>query len=136
MNAITFPTRKLSDLLLLVSAREIKPRAISARLNFAVTHHDDFVFAVRDFLPDRLIRVECISRLIDVSELHGLTHPDGSGVGLLLSGQHTEKCGLPGAVTADDSDDAARRDVETEIIEENFFTVSLPDSVRFKNELP
>jgi hypothetical protein len=64
---------------------------------------------VGDLLPDRLLRVQRVARLVDVGEFHGLADPQAARVGLLLAGDHPEQRGLAGAVRTDDADDAAAR---------------------------
>jgi hypothetical protein len=46
-------------------------------------------------------------------------------VGLLLAGDHAEQRGLAGAVGADDADDAARRQLEVEVVEQQLVAEAL-----------
>jgi hypothetical protein len=43
---------------------------------------------------------------------------DRAGVGLLLAGDHAEQRGLAGAVRADDADDAAGRQLERQVLDQ------------------
>ena len=49
------------------------------------------------------------------------------GVGLLLAEHHLEERGLAGAVGADDPDDAARRQQEGQVLDEEPVVESLDD---------
>ncbi len=71
------------------------------------------------FLPSRRV-----ARLVDIAELHRLADLDGAGVGLLLAGDHAEQRGLAGAVRADDADDAAGRQIEGEIVDQQIVAVA------------
>ena len=84
------------------------------------------VEAAGDFLPDVLLAVERVARLIDIAELHRLADLDGAGVGLLLAGDHAEQRGLAGAVRADHADDAAGRQLEGQIVDQQVVAVALP----------
>ena len=46
-------------------------------------------------------------------------------VGLLLAGDHAEERGLAGAVGADDADDAAAREAEREVLDQQPVAVAL-----------
>src|SRR4051794_6519204 len=50
--------------------------------------------------------------------MHGLADGDGAGVRLLLTGDHAEQRGLAGAVRTDHPDDAAGRQLEGEIVDQ------------------
>src|SRR5256885_7680455 len=99
MHAIAFTARELADLLLLVGALEIEGRAIGARVHFTLAQKNNVV-AARDLLPDVLAALERVAGLVDIAEVNGVTDRDGSLVGLLLSGNHSEQSRLPGAVRA------------------------------------
>jgi hypothetical protein len=76
------------------------------------------LLAAGDLLPDRLARVERVARLVDVGELHGLAEPQRARVGLLLADDHAEQRRLAGAVAADHADDAAARQREREVVDQ------------------
>ena len=59
-----------------------------------------------------------VARLVDIAEMHRLADLDGAAVGLFLPGDHAEQRGLAGAVRADDADDAAWRQLEGEIVDQ------------------
>src|SRR3569623_3454840 len=85
----------------------------------------DDVVAFGDFLPDGLLAVERVARLIDVTELHALADLDRAAVRLLLLGDHAEQRRLAGTVRADDADNAAGRQPEGEIVDQKAITEAL-----------
>jgi hypothetical protein len=62
---------EVADLLLLVGPLEVEPRHVGARIDLALPSRI-FVLAAGDLLPDRLLGVEALARLVDVRELDGL----------------------------------------------------------------
>src|SRR5262249_29648009 len=73
----------------------------------------------------RLLAVERIARLIDIAELDRLADLDGALVGFFLPRDHAEQRGLAGAVRADHADDAARRQLEGEAVDQEIVAESL-----------
>src|SRR5689334_18308901 len=118
MHAVALTARQRTDLLLLVGALEIERRAIAARIDLALAEQDQLV-AAGNLLPDRLLAVEIVARLVDIAEMHALADGDGALVRLLLPGDHPEQSGLAGAVGTDHADDAARRQLEGEILDKH-----------------
>src|SRR5437764_10381374 len=57
--------------------------------------------------------------------MHALADLDVAAVGLLLAGDHAEQRRLAGAVRADHADNAARRQFEGEIVDEDFLAKAL-----------
>src|SRR5205814_3030768 len=55
---------------------------------------------------------------------------DLAGVGLLGAGEHAEQGGLAGAVRADDADDAAARQAERKVIDQQPLAVALAQALR------
>src|SRR6187397_1268011 len=126
MHAVAFTARKLADDLLLARALEVEPAHVAARRRLVVADLDH-VEAARYLLPDGVLVVERLARLIDVSELHRRTHAQFARVRLLEARHHAEQRGLAGAVRADDADDAALRQVEVEIVDEQAIAVRLAE---------
>ena len=62
--------------------------------------------------------IERVAALIDVADLHRLAEPQRAAVGLLLPGDHPEQRRLAGAVRADHADDAAARQREVEVVDQ------------------
>jgi hypothetical protein len=82
MHAVALAAREHADLLLLVAALEVEGRAIAARIDLALAEIDDLV-AAGDFLPDGLVVVERVARLVDIAELAPLSPiRDRAAVGL------------------------------------------------------
>jgi hypothetical protein len=77
------PPDKGPDLFLLVGALEVERGAIGARIHFLLAEKD-YVVAVGNLFPDRLLAIERIPRLIDVAEMNRLTDLDRSFIGLFL----------------------------------------------------
>jgi hypothetical protein len=50
--------------------------------------------------------------------MHGVTDADRTGIRLFLTGDHLEQRRLAGAVRTDDADDAARRQLDREILDQ------------------
>ena len=59
-----------------------------------------------------------VAGLVDIAELHRLADLDGAGVGLFLAGDHAEQRRLAGAVRADHADDAAGRQLEGQVVDQ------------------
>src|SRR4051812_40981132 len=118
MYPVAFAARQRADLFLLVAALEVERRAIAARIDFLLAEQDQLITA-GDFFPHRLLAVEVVARLVDVTEMHALADGDGALVRLLLLCDHAEQRGLAGAVGADHADNAARRQLEGEILDQH-----------------
>jgi hypothetical protein len=76
------------------------------------------VVAAGDLLPDGLLRVERVARLVDVGQLDGVAELERAAVGLLLAGDHPKQRRLAGAVGADHADDPAARQRERERLDQ------------------
>ncbi len=83
----------------------------------------------------RLVRVERVAALIDVADLHGLADLQRAAVRLLLSRDHPEQRRLAGAVRPDDADDAAARQREVEIVDQQVVAVALLELARFDDDV-
>src|SRR6185295_8805436 len=134
MHAIAFAARQRADLLLLVGALEVERRAIAARIDLALAEQDQFV-AAGNLLPHRLLAVEIVARLVDITEMHAFADGDRALVRLLLPGDHPEQRGLAGAVGADHADDAARRQLEGEILDQHAVTEGLVEALEVDDVL-
>ena len=128
------PPESVPDLLLLVGALEVEGGAIGARIHLALAEQDDVV-AAGDFLPDVLLAVERVARLVDIAELHRLADLDRARVRLLLPGDHAEQRGLAGAVRTDHADDAAGRQLEGEIVDQQLVAVALGEALEVDDVL-
>ncbi len=81
-----------------------------------------------------MLRVQRVARLIDVAQLHRLAEPDAARVGLLLAGDHPEQRRLAGAVGADDADDAARRQLEVQVLDQQAVAEALAQTLRLDDQ--
>src|SRR5437867_371902 len=124
MHAIPLAARERANLALLPRALEIEPRHVRARRHFLPAELD-LVVPARDLFPDGLGGRERFAALIDVADLHGLPEPQRAGIRLLLPGHHPEQRRLAGAVRSDDADDAAARQREIEVVDEEVVAVAL-----------
>ena len=78
-----------------------------------------------DRLPDVVVRVQVVARLIHVAQLDRVAVFHAALVGLLLSGQHAEQRRLARAVRADHADDPAGRQREAEAVDEQPVAIGL-----------
>src|SRR5271166_736187 len=124
MHAVALAARQLAHLLLLVRALEVEGADIGAGVHLALGESDDVV-AARDFLPHGLLVVERVARLVDIAELNRLADLDRTGIRLLLAGDHAEEGRLAGAVRPDHADDAAGRQLERELVDQEPLAVAL-----------
>src|SRR5207342_969769 len=97
------------------------------RLVVAVDLH--IVEAVRDLLPDIVLVVEVIAALVDIAEMDRRADIDRAGIGLLLAGYQLEQGRLAGAVRPDHADDAARRQGERKVFEQQLVAIGLADAI-------
>ena len=86
---------------------------------------DDVVDAAGDLLVDGLVGVERLPALVDVGQLDGRPDRQRAAVGLLGADDHAEQGGLAGPVGADDADDAARRQREGQVVDQQAVAVAL-----------
>ena len=128
MHAVALAAGEHADLLLLVGALEVEGAAIGAGIDLALAEIEHLV-AARDLLVEGLVGIERVAALVDIAELHALADLDRTFVGLLLAGDHAEERGLAGAVRADDADDAARRQLEGQAVDEELVAEGLLEIV-------
>ena len=129
VDAIALAARQRADLPLLAAALEVEPRHVGARRDLPLAELD-LVVAAGDLLEHGLVRVERVAALIDVADLHRLADPQRAGVRLLLPGDHPEQRRLAGAVRTDHADDAAARQGEVEVVDQQVVAVALAQTPR------
>src|SRR5262245_60635509 len=134
VDAIALTARELAHLLLLVGALEIEPADIGPGLHLAVPELDHVV-AARDLLEHRLFAVERVARLIDITELHRLADADRAVIGLVLADDHPEQRGLAGAVRPNHADNAARRQLEGEVVDQQLFAEAFVQLLGFDHDI-
>ena len=71
VHAVALAAGELADLLLLVGALEVEAGHVGARVHLAVADLD-LVLAAGDLLPDGLVGVQRVARLVDVGQLDGV----------------------------------------------------------------
>src|SRR5512139_597503 len=134
VHAVALTAGEIADRLLLLRAAEVEAADVSARGRLVVADLDH-VEAVREFLPDGLLVVERLPRLVDVRELHRRSDAQFTAVGLLLARDDAEERRLAGAVGADDADDATLRQVEVEVVEQELVAVRLRQALGLDDEI-
>src|SRR5438477_6654105 len=126
MYAVALAAGEVTDLLVLIRSAEVERGDVGAAVAHA-TADVDLVLTIGDLFEDRLRRHEGVARLRDVGELHGVAQPQRAGVRRLLVGHKSEEGGLPRSVRSDHTDDAAARELEREVVEQQPFAVALAD---------
>src|ERR1700688_3966140 len=126
MHAVALAAGELANLLLLVRALEVEGADIRSAVHLALAERDDVV-AAGDFLPDVFLAVERVARLIDIAKLNALADLDRARVRLLLAGDHAEQWRPAGTVGSDDADDAARRQLERELVDQHPVAVAFAE---------
>src|SRR5207247_1535486 len=86
-------------------------------------------------LPHRVAGRERVARLVDIAELDGLADPEAATIGLLLPGDHAEKRRLASAVGSDDPDDAAGRQPETQLLDQEVVAETLAHPLGLDDEV-
>src|SRR5699024_1708016 len=104
-------------LLLLIRTLEAELRDVRARGDLDLSDRDD-VQAVRDDLPQRLVRVDVRSRLVDVADLDGFADLELTAIERLQAHDGLEQGRLADAVGTDDTDDAVRGQAEAQVVDE------------------
>ena len=104
---------------------KLNAAAVGARVHLALADHHDVLAAVGDLLPDACARRRA-RRGSGRRTTSATVSPTLSvaGVGLLLADDHAEERRLAGAVRADDADDAAARQVEVEVVDQQVVAVA------------
>jgi hypothetical protein len=90
MDAVALSAGKLADLLLLVGALEVVCADIGPRVHFVLAEIETLITA-RDLFPDILVRIEIVTALVNITELHRLADLDGAAIGLFLAGDQLEQ---------------------------------------------
>ncbi len=124
VNAVALAAREHADLLLLIAALEVEGAAIGAGMHRLLAEIDHLGPA-GNFLPDGFLVIEAVARLIDEAELHRVAHHDRTGIRLFSTGDHAEQRGLARAVRPDDADNAARRQLEGEVLDQQLVLETL-----------
>ena len=124
MHAVALTARKLADTLLLVAALEVELADIGTRGHCPLAKLD-LVETVGNDFPDRLAVFQIVTRLVDIAKFHRLADSKGAGIRRFAAGDHAEQRCLAGAVRADHPDNAARRQAEGQIVNQQPFAEPL-----------
>src|SRR6266446_4977259 len=134
MDAVALAAGELAYLLLLVGALEIEGCYVAAARHLGLAQLD-LVSPVGDFLPYRAGRVQRVARLVDVAQLDRLAHLQRAALGLLLPDDHAKQRGLAGAVGPDDADDAAGRQAQIQIVDQQAVAIALAQLLGHDDEI-
>ena len=130
MDAVAFAAREITHQLLLVAALEVEAGDVGATVDFAAA--DFHVFdPAGDLFVDGRLGVEVVTVLVDVAQLHRVTHGDVARVGRFEAGEHPEEGRLAGAVRADDADDARGRQRERQVVDEETIAETFGEVLHF-----
>ncbi len=115
MQAIAFTAGELPDAFLLLSAFEVKTAGVGSRCN-AVVADLNFLGAITDLLPHLPIGMQAGALLINVSKLHGITHPNRARIRRLCACNHVKERGLACTVATNDPDNRTGWDLEAQVV--------------------
>src|SRR5262249_28172524 len=93
------------------------------------------VVPARNLFPHGFVRVEGFAALVDVPDLHRVSDLQRARIWLLLPRDHPEQRGLAGAVRPDHADDAAARQREIEVVDEQVVAVALAKLPRLHDDV-
>ncbi len=134
MHAVAFTTGQFANQLLLLYATEVEATYVSARRGFVVADLD-ILQPAGNFCPHRFLVIQGLSRLIHIRQLHGGAEAQFTCIGPFLIGENTEQGGFTRTVRTNDADNAAGRQVETQIVEQQFVTEGLLQSIGLNDQL-
>ena len=103
---------------------KLKAPRIGARVHLALAEIEHII-AAGNFLPHGLVRIERVAALVHIAKLHAVADLDLARIGLFLARQHAEQGGLARAIGADDADNAAGRQLEGEVLDEQPVAIGL-----------
>ena len=117
---------------MLVAALEVERTAIGARVYFGIPQFDD-LGTTRDGLPNVVIRVQIIARLVDIGQINGIPDGNRTFVRLFVTSNHFEQGRLTRAVRSDDADDTAGRQREFKVLNQQLVAHSLGQAFDLKH---
>ena len=134
MHPVAFTAGEIANALLLILALEVEPPDIGPGVHLVLADLKDVV-PVGDLLPDGLAIIQVVAALVDVGEIHGFAQTQAAGIRLLLADDHAEHGGLAGAVGADDAADAAGRQIERDIVNQQGVVKALAHAFGFDHHV-
>ena len=84
MQSVAFTSGEVADAFLLLGALEVEAAGVGARGNLVLAYFDN-VLAFGNLLPHAFVWIQRIARLIDIGQLHGFAHTQGTFVWLLVT---------------------------------------------------
>ncbi len=134
VHAVAFPARELPDIFLLVSLLEVKCGNIGTRVDLdpAKVEH---VQPIGDFLPDIVGIIQRIAALVDIAELHRVAEAHRTGIGFFNAEDHLEQGRLTRPVRTDHADNAARRQREGEILDQEIVAEALAQVLNLQHQV-
>ena len=135
MNPVAVAAGEIRDALLLIGALKIEPAHVGPGRDLGLADRDD-VLAAGNFLPYRVVPVQLFAALIHVGDVHGVAESEFAVVRLLIADEHTQQRRLAGPVGTDDANDAPRRQLEAQSVDEQAFVVTLAEIFGLNNEVP
>src|ERR1700733_2256569 len=133
MYPVTLAAGQDADLLLLVTALEVERPDIGAG-GYGALADIQHVGATADLLPDALVAVQAIARLVHIAKLDRVADPQRATIRRLQPRDHAEQRRLAGAVRADDADDAARWQLEVELVDQQVVAIRLAQILRLDHQ--
>mmetsp|Transcript_38442 Transcript_38442/g.114038 ORF Transcript_38442/g.114038 Transcript_38442/m.114038 type:complete len:284 (+) Transcript_38442:546-1397(+) len=118
VQAVALAARQVADGLALVVALKVVPRAVGAGRHLA-TVEVDFVTTVSNLFKERLVGIQCFTRLVDIHRHHCVAQAQLAAVRRHLAHDHAEEGGLSSAVATNDANDGAGRHAEANVIEQH-----------------
>ena len=86
-----------------------------------------------DFFPNILVRIQIVTALIDKSKLYGFANVYLARIRYFLACNQTEQRRFTGAVRPDHTNDAALRNSEGQVFEQQLVTISFGDILHLDN---
>ena len=135
MDPVPFAARQVADELLLVGPLEIEAGDVRAGVELAAPHVERVV-AAGNLLEDRVFAGSRASRiLIDVAEFDRVADAKNALVGLFQAHDHAEQRRFADAVGADHADDAAGRQPEVQIFDQQPIAVAFEDVLGLDDQI-
>ncbi len=135
VHAVPFPARQDTGLFPLVGTPEIEAGDVRAGIDQAAAQVYLLV-AFRNHFPYRLFGIYAGVLLVHIAQFHGGTHFERAFIGFFQAHDQAEERGLARAVGADDADDAGRRKLEIEVVEQYFVAECLAHMYGFDDIVP
>ena len=133
VQAIALTTGQDAGRLLLIRALEAKRGDVGARGHFHIADLNE-VQAVRDNLPQGLVRVNTGARLVDVADFDGLADRQLAAIERLEADDRLEERGLTDTVRADDADDTVTGQGEGQTVDQRAIAKALLEILRLDDD--